>query len=465
MTDPFSAPDESRPRAARRAEFARFHDEHYATLVGLLHALTGDRTHAHRVTQRAFTDAWLRWRAVRTLPDPAAWVRRRARHAAPPRRRPASRASGSGEWVAPLARPVFDALGELPEKQRVVLALHHIGGLTPEQIAAEEQIPLDAVSARLAHARQALAQQTGQAPAEPGNGEAEHQSVDAWASRGLADLTHALSYRTDRRAGEQVFRLAIRRRLAVLVAAVVLLTLVGAIGVLALTGGSRNAAAPPPVSGEPLASLPSGPPAIAPPGGPSAAPGQPEAPRPAPAGVVTPGVLAPGGPGTGERSTDADHDGDQGDHDSDRDHRVPNPGPDGARDPLRPKPVVNTTPRSNPGQGGAGNPGQTPGGSTGQPQAPNGGTANPGNGNNGGNGSGNNPRGPRTEQGGSDNDGDQGDRGGRGSDGRRDDNGRGGREGTSRGSSDGGDRGNSGGRPRGGGSDRGSDSGDHGSGR
>lgn len=233
--DPFGAVRALRPRAARKAEFVRFHNDTYPGLVALLHALHGDRRHAHRAAQRAFADAWLRWERFRSLPDPAAWTRRRARRIRPPRHRPPPPAGAGHEpgWIAPPARPLFDALSELPSELRTVLALHHIGGLDHGQIADEEHLPRGEVSARLAYAGQALALRMGRVTAEDPAGP-EPRVVDPWVARELADLAHALSYRTDRQAADQVFGQAVRHRAAVATATVAVLALAGVAGLFAL---------------------------------------------------------------------------------------------------------------------------------------------------------------------------------------------------------------------------------------
>ncbi|MBO0849428.1 MAG: hypothetical protein J2P20_08200, partial [Pseudonocardia sp.] len=262
--DPFSATRTRRPRAARKAEFARFHDDRYPDLVALLHALHGDRAHAHRAAQRAFTDAWLRWRTLRSVPDPAAWVRRRARRMRPPRRPPVREAAAhEPEWITPAMRPIFLAMSELPEQERTVLALHHIGGLTDEQIATEEHLPLGAVASRLADAHQDLAQRMAELSPDapglptPGPGRSATRATDAWAGRELANLAHALSYGTDRRAAEQVFRQAVRQRATLVTATAAVVSISGlgaALAVMPNPPGAPNTTSPP--AGGPGMALP-----------------------------------------------------------------------------------------------------------------------------------------------------------------------------------------------------------------
>jgi DNA-directed RNA polymerase specialized sigma24 family protein len=319
--DPFSADSAPGPRAARKAEFVRFHNDTYPGLVALLHALRGDRGHAHRAAQRAFADSWLRWERVRSLPDPAAWTRHRAMRTRPPRRRPPQRATAAheSEWIAPPARPIFDALSELPSELRAVLALHHIGGLTHEQIADEEHLTRGEVSARLARAGQALAVRMGRVTAEEPAGR-QPRALDPRVGRELADLAHALSYRTDRRAADQVFGQAVRYRVAVVAAAVALVAIAGVGGLFALRQyvpgtpeAAPGAASSPGAAGQPTApesALPALP-GIPPLSGTQPAPA---VPAPPPGGLPLLGALpASGSPSTGP---------DDGDGDGEPDHEV-----------------------------------------------------------------------------------------------------------------------------------------------
>ncbi|WP_211241102.1 sigma-70 family RNA polymerase sigma factor [Pseudonocardia spinosispora] len=311
--DPFNADEEP---TSRKAEFARFHGDNYPTLVALLHALDGERAHAHKVAQRALTHAWRRWDTVRALPDPAAWTRRRARQAAPPRRKRATdgqnRSPNDTEWIAPVALPTFEALAALPSEQRTVLALHHVAGLDQARIAEEEGLTPDVVGTGLAQAYEALAAQLGHHQPDTG-------AVHTWAARQLDDLTHALSYGSDRRATEQVFHRAIRQRLTVATAAAAALSIVGVGGTFAVVqyqAGAPRAVLPP--SGGPGAMLMPPPDVERAPDAPLLPPG-----APAPAGsrpAVTPDADVVPSLGAPEREPDStDGDTNRSDDDSDSD--------------------------------------------------------------------------------------------------------------------------------------------------
>jgi RNA polymerase sigma-70 factor (ECF subfamily) len=61
---------------------------------------------------------------------------------------------------------IIDALRDLPEQQRLVIALHYLADLPVEQIAAELGVPSGTVKSRLSRGREALA--TRLAPAREG---------------------------------------------------------------------------------------------------------------------------------------------------------------------------------------------------------------------------------------------------------------------------------------------------------
>jgi len=68
--------DEATAAARSDAEFEHFFTSHYDRLVRTLAAVAGDRDEAADAVQEAFVRAHLRWRKVRSLDDPAGWVRR-----------------------------------------------------------------------------------------------------------------------------------------------------------------------------------------------------------------------------------------------------------------------------------------------------------------------------------------------------------------------------------------------------
>jgi DNA-directed RNA polymerase specialized sigma24 family protein len=228
--DPFGAREPTRPGAASKEEFARFYGREHPPLVALLHVLRGDRAHAQQVADRAFVRAWMSWPKVRTLPDPGAWVRRLARRTRQPRNVELARYGQAceSEWIAPHILPFFTALGRLSSRQRTLLALHHVGRLTVEQIGEEEGLAPGTVTMDLASARAALTYQLD----GPAQGRDYTDVRDTRAAEAMGHLVHALSYTSDRRSADQVFRAATRQRVYVGGAAA-LVVLIGTAGAVA----------------------------------------------------------------------------------------------------------------------------------------------------------------------------------------------------------------------------------------
>jgi RNA polymerase sigma-70 factor, ECF subfamily len=117
------------------------------------------------VTQEAFARAWQRWSEVGRYTDPEGWVRTVGRRIATNRwhktrnrltahRRLGTATSTPGPNEDSVA--LTAALRRLPAEQRVALVLHHLGGLSIQQIAAETNVAAGTVKARLSRGRVAL---------------------------------------------------------------------------------------------------------------------------------------------------------------------------------------------------------------------------------------------------------------------------------------------------------------------
>ncbi|MFC9331954.1 RNA polymerase sigma factor [Kitasatospora sp. NPDC057015] len=169
-------------RAGDVGDFNAFYEASYGQLVAHLYALTGDLGEAQDAAQEAFVRAWDRWHQVSTHDNPVAWVRLTGQRVAISRWRRARTAVRS--WVrhgpvGPIAGPgpdtvaLVEALRQLPEAQRSALVLHHMGGRSVAEIAAEAGVPVGTVKARLHRGRQALALLLGEEPAEAGHPAAE----------------------------------------------------------------------------------------------------------------------------------------------------------------------------------------------------------------------------------------------------------------------------------------------------
>jgi RNA polymerase sigma-70 factor (ECF subfamily) len=154
--------------AARdRDAFADFYDRHCGRVLGLLLRMLRRQTEAEDVLQDAFLQVWSqagRYRA--DLASPTVWLvllarsraldqlRRRRRDDAqrpPDAARTAATSADLGEVLEREegVRLASRALAQLPEEQRGVIRLAYYGGLTHEQIAESQRLPLGTVKTRI----------------------------------------------------------------------------------------------------------------------------------------------------------------------------------------------------------------------------------------------------------------------------------------------------------------------------
>jgi RNA polymerase sigma-70 factor (ECF subfamily) len=144
-------------------DFEAFYVGSYARLFRDLLLVTADRGDTEDVLQDAYTRAAVRWRKVRALDNPEAWVRRVAinrsldLHRRRGRQRRAYARVGVSE-VQPddLSAEVLDALRRLSPEQRQVVVLHHLLGETVESIATIVGRPAGTVKGQLVRGRAAL---------------------------------------------------------------------------------------------------------------------------------------------------------------------------------------------------------------------------------------------------------------------------------------------------------------------
>ncbi len=124
-----------------------FHRE-YASIVRTVVAITGSPETAEDVVQEAFVRAFARWRRVRRLDAPGAWVRRVAIRVAVRRhgrdvRRPelervveaSTRTGGESTAAADRQLDVLSALATLPARQRAAVVLHHLDDRPVAEVA------------------------------------------------------------------------------------------------------------------------------------------------------------------------------------------------------------------------------------------------------------------------------------------------------------------------------------------
>ena len=152
--------------ARSEADFEAFYNASSRRLLGPVYAMVGDLAEAEDALQEAYARAWQRWDRVAGYEDPEAWVRTVAyRIAVSSWRRTVNRLRahrrGAGPDEAPGATPdrlaLIAALRAIPAEQRRTIVLHHLVGLSVEEIAAETGTPAGTVKSRLARGRRALA--------------------------------------------------------------------------------------------------------------------------------------------------------------------------------------------------------------------------------------------------------------------------------------------------------------------
>lgn len=146
--------------------FDAFYTATRQRLLHQMYAMTGNLADAQECVQEAYARAWQRWGQVSTYDDPEAWVRTVAWRVAVNRWRKAKNAmsafvrQGAPE---PVPEPSIDnvalvaALRQIPEVQRRAIVLHHLCGLSVEEVAQETGAPTGTVKARLSRGRTALA--------------------------------------------------------------------------------------------------------------------------------------------------------------------------------------------------------------------------------------------------------------------------------------------------------------------
>jgi RNA polymerase sigma-70 factor, ECF subfamily len=151
-------------------KFAEFYTASYRRLLQQLFAVTGDLAEAEDVLQEAYARASLRWATLARYQAPEAWVRRVALNlagmAARRLRRRATALLRLGPPVpvpelTPDALDLHRALQSLPLGQRQAIVLHHLVGLSVNEIAAETGGSVSAVKQWLSRGRRALATALG----------------------------------------------------------------------------------------------------------------------------------------------------------------------------------------------------------------------------------------------------------------------------------------------------------------
>ncbi|RKF22863.1 RNA polymerase sigma factor [Micromonospora globbae] len=146
--------------------FDEFYRSTRQRLLRYVYLLTGDLAETQDAVQEAYMRAWQRWSTVSGYADPEAWMRVVAARLAISRwrslrRRLQAHVRHGGPGVVPPPGTetveVVTALRQLPEDQRVTIALYYLMGMPVAEVARELDVPLGTVKARLSRGRSALA--------------------------------------------------------------------------------------------------------------------------------------------------------------------------------------------------------------------------------------------------------------------------------------------------------------------
>lgn len=159
---------EQGPATSARARDAALDDVFHASyrrLVVQLYGVVGDLGEAEDLVQEAFVKAAAQGRRFARLHNPEAWLRTVALNLHRNRwRKLRNFGRVQSRLVATPDPPsleehvtVIEALRELPEPQREVVALHHLADLPVSEIADLLGVPEGTVKSRLSRAREALA--------------------------------------------------------------------------------------------------------------------------------------------------------------------------------------------------------------------------------------------------------------------------------------------------------------------
>ena len=144
-------------------------DELYRTsrdrLVVQIASVTGDPSEARDFVQEAFIRAWTKWDQIGDYDDPEGWVRRVAFRLAVGRWRQARRlllratVHQDNVELPGEQQGLVDALQRLSSSERRAIVLHHIVGLSVDDVADELSAPVGTVKSWLARGRAHLAEE------------------------------------------------------------------------------------------------------------------------------------------------------------------------------------------------------------------------------------------------------------------------------------------------------------------
>lgn len=166
------------------AAFDDFFAASFQRVVSQVYLMTGNLAEVEDAVQDAFARAWQQWDTYSDYQQPEAWVRlvayrimvsgwRKAANRLSAHRH--ARAEAHAPDLSPDHVALVAALRAISPDQRRAVVLHHLVGLSIDEVAAETSASAGTVKSRLSRGRQALAelladdvQQAGPGPAPGG---------------------------------------------------------------------------------------------------------------------------------------------------------------------------------------------------------------------------------------------------------------------------------------------------------
>jgi RNA polymerase sigma factor (sigma-70 family) len=136
--------------------FDDWYREHYRRVFASVLVVSGDRAATGDAVDEAFARAWERWPRVRAMDSPLGWTftvaRNQLRRAA--RRRAREHTLASPAEPAPeIDVALWDVVRALPKRERELVALRYVAGLTEQHIATTLGIAPGTVARGLHDAR------------------------------------------------------------------------------------------------------------------------------------------------------------------------------------------------------------------------------------------------------------------------------------------------------------------------
>jgi RNA polymerase sigma-70 factor (sigma-E family) len=154
-------------------EFEIFFRRHWPSAVERTRRLIGDVGEAEDVAAEAFARAFINWSRVGDLPHREAWIMRVASNVAIDRARSRRRSiartartavrsnTSEGTDVVLNRASLVNALGALPTRQREVLLLRHLVGMSESEVAEALGVSVNSVKTHTSRAMSRLRSQVG----------------------------------------------------------------------------------------------------------------------------------------------------------------------------------------------------------------------------------------------------------------------------------------------------------------